>query len=80
MTHPTYTHPGVNAALLAISRTRRRLNLAWREFDAWQFHTRDNTVSIKRIRAMCAKRVSSAVCGYVDANATLGAINRKHSK
>lgn len=31
MTHPTYTHPGANAALLNISRTLRRVKQTRRE-------------------------------------------------
>lgn len=34
MTHPTYTHPGANAALLALSRALRRCTLARRDISS----------------------------------------------
>ena len=36
MTHPTYTHPGANAALLALSRARRQVVLCRRNLKAWR--------------------------------------------
>ena len=36
MIHPTYTHPGVNAALLRLSQAMRRQVLAKRAVEAWE--------------------------------------------
>ncbi len=40
MTHATYTHPGTNAIMLALSRATRDVVLCRRAMNAWQ-HSRD---------------------------------------
>lgn len=69
MTHPTYTHPGANAAMLAISRAKRQLVICNRAHVAWK-----NT----SMEDVCARHLNRAGNDLLDAWGRLAAINAAH--
>lgn len=71
MTHPTYTHPGANAAMLALSRATRRKVLSARAADAWAM--RDETMA-----NICMRQVRRNEQDMRNAQTVLKLINLVH--